>query len=95
MVENFPFLPVLNQLEANRDNVRLNRRRGGGGTPLPGLKGYVPLNKLVFKGSSESQKSTISIFKFSVCLFVCLFFLFFYLGVFLDRKQFKQCEGWL
>ena len=28
---------------------------GGGGTPLLGLKGYVPLNKLVFKDSRESQ----------------------------------------
>ena len=77
MVENFPFLPVLNQLEANRDNVRVNRRPGGGegGTPLPSLKGYVPLNKLVFKDSSESQKSIISLFRFSVCLFVCFFVL--------------------
>ena len=92
MVENF--LPVLNQLEANRDNVRVYRRpgRGGGGggvTPLPGLKGYVPLSKLVFKDSRKSQKSTISLFRFSVCLFA-FFFLFFYLGVFLDRKQFKE-----
>ena len=28
---------------------------GGGSTPLLGLKGYVPLNKLVFKDSRESQ----------------------------------------
>ena len=35
---------------------------GGGGTPLLGLKFYVPLNKLVFKDSRESQKGyTISL----------------------------------
>ena len=28
---------------------------GGGSTHLLGLKGYVPLNKLVFKDSRESQ----------------------------------------
>ena len=59
MVENVPFLPVLNQLEANRDNVRVNRRPGG--TPLLVLKGYVRLNKLVFKDSRESQRSTFSL----------------------------------
>ena len=70
---------MLNPLEANRDSVRVSRRpgrggggRGGGGTPLPGpgLKGNVPLNKLVFKDSSESQKSTISLLSF--------FFFYFY-----------------
>ena len=63
MVENFPFLPMLTQLEANRDNVQVDRRPGG--TPLLVLKGYVPLNKLVFKDSRESQKSS-SISLFSV-----------------------------
>ena len=51
---------MLNQLKANGDNVRVNRipglGGGGGGTPLLGLKFYVPLNKLVFKDSRESQK---------------------------------------
>ena len=66
---------MLNPLEANRDSVRVSRRPGvggGGGTPLPGpgLKGNVPLNKLVFKDSSESQKSTISLLSF--------FFFYFY-----------------
>ena len=59
---------MLSQLEVNGDNVLVNRRPGRGvcvcvcvwgggegGTPLLGLKGYVPLNKLVFKDSRESQ----------------------------------------
>ena len=57
---------MLNQLEANKDKVRVNGRPSGGGggdTPLLSLKGYVPLNKLVFKDSRESQTaSTISLF---------------------------------
>ena len=57
------------QLEANRDIVRVNRIPGGGGTPLHGLKGYVPLNKSVFKDSRESQKSTISLFSVSFFFF--------------------------
>ena len=91
---------MLNPLEANRDSVRVSRRPGrggGGGTPLPGpgLKGNVPLNKLVFKDSSESQKSTISLLSFFFSIFIFLLLLFLYLGVFLDRRQFKECEGWL
>ena len=70
--------------------------RGGGGTPLPGLKGYVPQNKLVFKDSSESQKSTISLFSsYFIIIIIIITIIIFYLGVFLDRKQFKECEGWL
>ena len=35
----------------------------GEGTTLLGLKGYVPLNKLIFKDSPESQTaSTVSLF---------------------------------
>ena len=44
----------------------------GGGTPLHGLKGYVPLNKSVFKDSRESQKSTISLFSVSFFFFLTL-----------------------
>ena len=82
ILKTFLFLPVLNPLEANRDSVRVIRRPGvgagggGGGTPLPGpgLKGNVPLNKLVFKNSSESQKSTISLFSITIIsLSGCIF----------------------
>ena len=60
---------MLKQLEAIKDNVRVNRRLGGGGgvgaTSLLGLKGYVSLNKLVFKDSRESQTGfTVSLFSF-------------------------------
>ena len=40
ILKTFLFLPVLNQLEGNRDKVRVHRRPGGGGgIPVPGLKG--------------------------------------------------------
>ena len=104
-IKTFLLLPVISwrQTETTYEFIE---DRGGGGTPLPGLKGYVPQNKLVFKDSSESQKSTISLFSsyFILFYFILLYFIIiiiiitiiiFYLGVFLDRKQFKECEGWL
>lgn len=59
MVENF--LPVLNQLEANRDNVRVYRRpgRGGGGGgvySLTWLKRLCAAEQIGFQGLKEVSK---------------------------------------
>ena len=67
ILKTFLFLPVLNQLEANRDKVRVHRRPGGGGGG----------DKLVFKGSGEPQKSTISLLSyFYLFLFIIIIFVF-------------------
>ena len=60
MDENCPF--YLCSWRQTGISYELIEYGGGGGTPLHGLKGYVPLNKSVFKDSRESQKSTISLF---------------------------------
>ena len=96
-IKTFLLLPVISwrQTETTYEFIE---DRGEGGTPLPGLKGYVPQNKLVFKDSSESQKSTISLFSsyfIIIIIIIIITIIIFYLSVFLDRKQFKECEGWL